>query len=80
MPSSPQADSSRPDRGCVPATAIIWGCSTGMLAINLLLSNSAQSETAIAIAIVIAAAMSTMTVWLSTRNAVVTQAEAKDDG
>jgi mannose/fructose/N-acetylgalactosamine-specific phosphotransferase system component IIC len=51
-----------------------------MLAINLLLSTSAQSEMAIAIAIVIAAAMSTMTVWLSTRNAVVTQAEAKDEG
>ncbi|MBD2036035.1 hypothetical protein H6F76_13505 [Leptolyngbya sp. FACHB-321] len=79
MHSSPQADSSRPGRGCVPATAIIWGCSTGMLAINLLLATSAQSEIAIAIAIVAGAAMSTMTVWLSTRNAAVPQVEAKDE-
>lgn len=52
-------------RGCVSATAIIWGCSTGMLAIDLLLAKAAQSATAIAIAIVVAAAVSTMTVWLS---------------
>jgi hypothetical protein len=80
MRSSPPAASSRPAHGCVPATAIIWGCSTGMLAINLLLSTSAQSEMAIAIAIVVAAAISTMTVWLSTRHAVVTKAEAQDEG
>jgi hypothetical protein len=36
-----------------------------MLAIDLLLSETAQSETAIAIAIVVAAAVSTMTVWLA---------------
>jgi hypothetical protein len=60
-----QPPASRPARGCVPATAIIWGCSTGMFAIDLLLSTSAQSEMAIAIAIVVAAAISTMTVWLS---------------
>ncbi|HEY9885176.1 MAG TPA: hypothetical protein V6C98_16330, partial [Thermosynechococcaceae cyanobacterium] len=80
MPSSPPASASPPARGCVPATAIIWGCSTGMFAIDLLLSTSAQSEMAIAIAIVVAAAISTMTVWLSARHAVVTKAEAQDDG
>ena len=80
MRSSPPAAASRPARGCVSATAIIWGCSTGMFAIDLLLSTSAQSEMAIAIAIVVAAAISTMTVWLSARHAVVTKAEAQDDG
>ena len=64
-------------RGCVPTTAIIWGCSTGMLALDLLLSTSAYSEMVIAIAIVVAAAVSTMTVWLSTRHATVTQTEAQ---
>ncbi|XHX78411.1 MAG: hypothetical protein RBJ76_29005 [Stenomitos frigidus ULC029] len=78
MSSSPQAASSHSARGGVPATAIIWGCSTGMLAIDLLLSTSAQSEMVIAIAIVAAAAVSTMTVWLSVRHAVVTKTEAQD--
>ncbi|XGW00767.1 MAG: hypothetical protein ACAF41_34265 (plasmid) [Leptolyngbya sp. BL-A-14] len=63
--------------GCVSATAIIWGCSTGMLAINLLLSTSAQSEMVIAIAIVVAAAVSIMTAWLSVRHSTVTQTEAQ---
>jgi len=72
----PQAASSRPARGCVPATAIIWGCSTGMLALDLLLSASAQSEMVIAIAIVAAAAVSTMTVWLAAPQAAVTKVEA----
>ena len=75
MPSSPPAASSHPARGCVSATAIIWGCSTGMLAIGLLLSTSAQSEMVIAIAIVVAAAVSTMTVWLCGRNAAVAKAD-----
>lgn len=66
-------------RGCVPATAIIWGCSTGMLALSLLLSTSAQSEMVIAIAIVVAAAVSTMTVWLAAPQAAVTQVEAVQD-
>ena len=61
-------------RGCVSATAIIWGCSTGMLATDLLLSATAESETAIAIAIVAAAAVSTMTVWLAAGRS----AKAKD--
>ncbi|MBW4582406.1 MAG: hypothetical protein KME42_22790 [Tildeniella nuda ZEHNDER 1965/U140] len=67
MSPSAQAVPSNAQRGCVSATAIIWGCSTGMIAIDLLLSTSAQSETAIAMAIVAAAAVSTMTVWLSAR-------------
>lgn len=54
-------------RGCVAATAIIWGCSTGMLAIDLLLSADAASEATIAVAIVAAAALSTMTIWLAAR-------------
>lgn len=77
--SSPTAPSCTA-RGYVPATAIIWGCSTGMLALGLLLSTSAQSEMVIAIAIVAAAAVSTMTVWLSAPKAVVTQVEAVQDG
>jgi len=50
-----------------------------MLAIGLLLSTSAYSEMVIAIAIVAAAAVSTMTVWLSARHAVVTKFEAAQD-
>lgn len=51
--------SNRTDHGCILTTAIIWGGSTGMLAIDLL-STSAQSE--LAIAIVVATVVSTMTV------------------
>jgi len=50
-----------------------------MLAIGLLLSTSAQSEMVIAIAIVAAAAVSTMTVWLSAPKAVATKSEAVQD-
>lgn len=75
MSPSAHAAPSNPQRGCVPATAIIWGCSTGMIAIDLLLSTSAQSETAIAVAIVTAAAVSTMTVWLSARKPTPPKAE-----
>ena len=80
MRPSPPATPSRTARGCVPATAIIWGCSTGMLAIDLLLSTSAQSEMVIAIAVVAAAAVSTMTVWLAAPKAVVTKVESVQDG
>ncbi|NJL19743.1 MAG: hypothetical protein HC895_01265 [Leptolyngbyaceae cyanobacterium SM1_3_5] len=59
--------SNRSQRGCVAATAVIWGCSTGMLAIDLLLSADAASGAMIAVAIVAAAAVSTMTVWLAAR-------------
>lgn len=79
MRSSSSTASSRTARGCVPATAIIWGCSTGMLALDLLLSTSAYSEMVIAIAIVAAAAVSTMTVWLSAPKAAVTKVEAVQD-
>jgi type IV secretory pathway TrbF-like protein len=48
-----------------------------MLAIGLLLSTSAVSEMVIAIAIVVAAAMSTMTVWLSARHTVVPPSETQ---
>jgi hypothetical protein len=78
MSSSVHDASSSPKRGCVLATAIIWGCSTGMLGIDLLLSTSAQSGTAIAIAIVAAAAASTMTVWLSTQKSASTKAKESD--
>ena len=69
MPSTvptPSAVKTQPHRGYVAATAIIWGCSTGMLGLDLLLSKTAQSGTIVAIAIATAAAVSTMTIWLST--------------
>ncbi|XGV94425.1 MAG: hypothetical protein ACAF41_00945 (plasmid) [Leptolyngbya sp. BL-A-14] len=77
MRSSSPVVPSRTARGCVPATAIIWGCSTGMLAIDLLPSTSAQSEMVIAIAIVVAASVSTMTVCLSARHTTGTPTEAQ---
>jgi len=46
-----------------------------MLALDLLLSTSAYSEMVIAIAIVVAAAVSTMTVWLAVRHAVITNSD-----
>lgn len=67
--------SSRSQRGYVPTTAIIWGCSTGMLALDLLLSKTAQSGTMIAIAVVSAAAVSTIAVWLAPGKAVLTKTE-----
>lgn len=79
MHASPPVTPSPTTRGCVPATAIIWGCSTGMLALGLLLSTSALSEMVITIAIVAAAAVSTMTVWLSAPQAAVTKVEAVPD-
>jgi hypothetical protein len=66
MPLSSEKVSSRPKSGRVAATAIIWGCSIGMLAISLPLSGNAQSGMIISIAIIAATAMSTITVWLST--------------
>lgn len=54
-----------PRSGRVAATAIVWGCSTGMVAIALPLSNDAHSKAIIMIAIVTAAAVSTMTIWLA---------------
>jgi hypothetical protein len=56
---------SSPHSGRVAATATIWGCSLGMLSVSLLLSADAQSGTMIAIALICATAISTMTVWLS---------------
>ncbi|HEY9640221.1 MAG TPA: hypothetical protein V6C57_07035 [Coleofasciculaceae cyanobacterium] len=64
-PPTSQTASSRPRSGRVAATAIIWGCAMGMLAISLPLSSEAQGDTLIAIAIILATAISTVTVWLS---------------
>jgi len=62
-PSIDLSSASQRQRGCVAATAIIWGCATGMLSIDLLLKNADQ--TVVAVAIVAAAAVSTMTIWRS---------------
>jgi hypothetical protein len=75
QPAQPTSIGSR--NGRVAATAIIWGCSTGMLAIGLPLSGSAN-RAVIVIAIAVAAAVSTMTVWLSIGKLNQTNTETSD--
>ncbi|MBW4466204.1 MAG: hypothetical protein KME07_12315 [Pegethrix bostrychoides GSE-TBD4-15B] len=77
-PQSPTQNLTPRPQGCVAATATIWGCSTGMLAADLLFSTEASSEAIIAIAIVTAAAASTMTVWLSGHVSTSATAESLD--
>jgi hypothetical protein len=77
MQPSSQPTSIGSKNGRVAATAIIWGCSTGMLAIGLPLSGSAN-RAVIVIAIAVAAAVSTMTVWLSVSRTTQTNTETSD--
>jgi hypothetical protein len=59
-------DKARPRDLRVPVTVTIWGCTTGMLAICLSLSSQQSSQgTVISLAILAAAAVSTVAIWRS---------------
>lgn len=62
------SEKARPKDLRVPATATIWGCTTGMLAICLSLTtqpHQSSQGTMISLAILIAAAVSTVAIWRS---------------
>ncbi|MBW4543572.1 MAG: hypothetical protein KME25_03850 [Symplocastrum torsivum CPER-KK1] len=76
LPSEKASKSSMDIR--LPATSIIWGFATGMLALCLPLSNDTNHGTVISIAIVSAAAVSTVAVWQSSDKKSQTRNEASD--
>ena len=76
LPSEKASKSSMDIR--LPATSIIWGFATGMLAICLPLSNDTNHGTVISMAIVSAAAVSTVAVWQSSDKKSQSRNEASD--